>query len=101
MVEGCPLCPDCRVGTRTSRRRDVAGVYVALGGVGKGLVLLELALKVMRPKERATSSRLDASNGGIDLCDGPRAFGGEVCTSGNAVVIAAEDDRDELHRQAK
>jgi hypothetical protein len=101
------------VGGRPSRRRRAPSsrpnkkiynqwltVYVALGGVGKGLVLLDLALKAIRPKAE-TPRRLGVANGDIDLGDGPRAFGGEVRASGNAVVIAAEDDRDELHRRAK
>lgn len=66
----------------------VPGLLVAAGDTGKGMLGLDLALKV------ATGRKHD----GIDL-NPVMAFGGEVVGFGAAVVISAEDDKGEIHRR--
>jgi hypothetical protein len=65
-----------------------AGLLVAMGDAGKGIVTLDLALKVALPKE----------DGGLtgEVID---ALGGPVEATGAVVILAAEDDRDEIHRR--
>jgi hypothetical protein len=66
----------------------VPGLLVAAGDTGKGMLGLDLALKV------ATGHK----HKGIDL-NPVMAFGGEVVGFGAAVVISAEDDKGEIHRR--
>lgn len=66
----------------------VPGLLVASGDMGKGMLGLDLALKV------ATG----AKHKGIDL-NPVQAFGGDVMSFGTAVVISAEDDKGEIHRR--
>lgn len=66
-----------------------AGLLVAMGDAGKGILTLDLALKIALPKH---------DNHGI-LDDAPHALGGEVTATGPVVILAAEDDRDEIHRR--
>jgi len=61
-----------------------ASVLAAMGGTGKGMLMLDLALKV--------------------ACDtpgilGPTALGCTVTSFGRAVILSAEDDAGELHRR--
>lgn len=65
-----------------------AGIFAATGGAGKGMLVLDLSLKVATPQP-----------GGGMLDIKPMVFGHRVVASGAAVVIAAEDDWDELHRR--
>lgn len=56
-------------------------VFAAAGDSGKGMMTLDLAMKV-------------ASGEGMQ-----NAFGGLVAHHGSAIILSAEDDRDELHRR--
>ena len=56
-------------------------VFAAAGDSGKGMMTLDLAMKV-------------ASGEGMQS-----SFGGLVAQHGSAVILSAEDDRDELHRR--
>ena len=56
-------------------------VFAAAGDSGKGMMTLDLAMKV------ASGFSMQSS------------FGGLVSTHGNVVVMTAEDDKDELHRR--
>lgn len=56
-------------------------VFAAAGDSGKGMMTLDLAMKV-------------ASGDGMQ-----NAFGGMVSQHGTAIILSAEDDRDELHRR--
>jgi hypothetical protein len=69
--------------------RSTAGLLVAMGDAGKGILTLDLALKVALPKHDAD---------GV-LNDPPMAFGGEVVATGPVVLFLAEDDMDEVHRR--
>jgi hypothetical protein len=66
-----------------------AGLLVAMGDAGKGIVTLDLALKVALPKH---------DRDGV-LDDGPSTLGATVAATGPAVILAAEDDKDEIHRR--
>lgn len=59
-------------------------LLAAMGGVGKSMLLLDLAFKV-------------------SCCDpnplGPTAFGHTVTSFGRSVIMFGEDDRDEIHRR--
>lgn len=66
-----------------------AGLLVAMGDAGKGILTLDMALKVALPKHD--------SDGVLD--ETPLALGGAVDVTGPAVILAAEDDKDELHRR--
>jgi hypothetical protein len=65
----------------------VSGILASLGGVGKSFALLDLAFKVCRFDSETWTE--------------PRAFGGEIMRFGSAVVLSAEDSRDELHRRVR
>ena len=65
-----------------------AGLLAAMGDAGKGILTLDLALKVALPKPE----------GGI-VDDGPLCMGARVVATGPVVILAAEDDRDEIHRR--
>jgi 5S rRNA maturation endonuclease (ribonuclease M5) len=56
-------------------------VFAAAGDSGKGMMTLDLAMKV--------SSGASMQN----------AFGGLVAEHGDAIIITAEDDKDEMHRR--
>jgi hypothetical protein len=56
-------------------------VFAAAGDSGKGMMTLDLAMKV-------------ASGEGMQ-----NSFGGLVAHHGTAIILSAEDDRDELHRR--
>jgi|ETNvirnome_6_100_1030635.scaffolds.fasta_scaffold06772_3 5S rRNA maturation endonuclease (ribonuclease M5) len=58
-------------------------ILAGMGDSGKGMVTLDLAVKV------ATGS-----NNRIE-----EALGGTVLSNGNAVIFTAEDDKDEIHRR--
>ena len=64
-----------------------ASNLAAMGGGGKGLLLLHLALQVV------CEFKPDLLN------EYPKAFGNNVMQRGTAVIFSAEDDRDELHRR--
>ena len=66
----------------------VATVFAALGGAGKGMMTLDLALKVAQP-----------AMPGMDFSPNAAAFGGAVVERGTAVILSAEDDQDEIHRR--
>lgn len=65
-----------------------AGVFAAMGDTGKGMMMLDLALKVAggQPGDEKSS-------------DPPRAFGGRVLAFGTAVILSAEDDQEEFHHR--
>jgi len=56
-------------------------VFAAAGDSGKGMMTLDLAMKVASGKSMQSS------------------FGGFVANHGNVVLMSAEDDKDELHRR--
>lgn len=60
-------------------------VLAAKGDTGKGMLMLDLALKV------------GGQPGGV--IDPVVALGKEISTHGTAVILTAEDDRDEMHRR--
>lgn len=67
---------------------DSAMLLAAPGGTGKGMTLLDLAIKVaIGPTQ------------GIDLNASAGFFGHEIKTFGPVVYLAAEDDLDEVHRR--
>ncbi len=62
-------------------------LVAAMGGAGKGLLMLDLALKVAGPRGSFTSP--------------VTAFGHEIMTHGPVVIFSAEDNRDEIHRRVE
>ncbi len=56
-------------------------VFAAAGDSGKGMMTLDLAMKVASGQSMAN------------------AFGGLIAEHGDAIVITAEDDKDEIHRR--
>lgn len=68
----------------------VAGLMAAMGDTGKGMMLLDLALKVAAGEPTAPGKQNFAP---------PLAFGREVIEFGSAVIMSAEDDFAELHRR--
>jgi len=56
-------------------------VFAAAGDSGKGMMTLDLAMKV------ASGEPMQS------------AFGGMVSTFGDAIILSAEDDKDEMHRR--
>lgn len=67
---------------------DSAMLLAAPGGTGKGMTLLDLAIKVASGPAQ-----------GIDLNASAGFFGHEVKAHGPVVYLAAEDDLDEVHRR--
>ena len=65
------------------------GILAALGDAGKGMLTLDLALKVA------------ADWTGQSLIAPPMAFGNLVQEFGTAVILTAEDDLAEVHRRIK
>lgn len=63
------------------------GVFAAPGDTGKGMLLVDLAVKVATPEPP-----------GMDM-NPPMAFGHLVARRGAVVILSAEDDTDELHRR--
>jgi hypothetical protein len=63
-------------------------MVAAIGGIGKSMTMLRLALDVTTGEPRGEK---DAGS--------ERSLGGEVCSHGSAVLITAEDDADEVHRR--
>jgi len=64
-----------------------ASLIAAMGGSGKGMLGIHLALQVTSDYEP-------------DLLNPyPRAFGNDVLQKGTAVIFSAEDDRAEIHRR--
>lgn len=64
----------------------VASLLAAAGGTGKGMLGLDLALKVAGVPSRS-------------IVDPVEAFGNRVQSHGTAVILAAEDDGPEIHRR--
>lgn len=60
-----------------------AGLLVAMGDAGKGILTLDLALKIAAEKRPG------------DV----QAMGGDVVATGSVVILAAEDDHDTIHRR--
>jgi len=56
-------------------------IFAAAGDSGKGMMTLDLAMKV------ASGESMQSS------------FGGIVSTHGDAIILSAEDDKDEMHRR--
>ena len=56
-------------------------VFAAAGDSGKGMMTLDLAMKVASGQSMAS------------------AFGGLIAEHGDAIIITAEDDKDEMHRR--
>lgn len=87
----------CFVGEPPARRwlvKDVlplgcAGILAAMGDAGKGVMTLDLALKI--------ACRADAETGLVD--DGIPALSGSVAEHGAAVIFTAEDSQEEVHRR--
>lgn len=65
------------------------GFFAALGGTGKGMIMMDLAAKVATPP-----------TGGFDA-NPPLALGHKVIKHGRVVILSAEDDRDELRRRLR
>lgn len=65
-----------------------ASILAGMGDTGKGLLTLNLALAV------ATGSPQESS-----ISPEPIAFGNAVKQFGTAVILTAEDDKDEIHRR--
>ena len=63
-------------------------MLAATGGTGKSMLMLKLALEV------STGELTDRQHDHPDLI-----LGGEVSCHGSAVLITAEDDKDEVHRR--
>lgn len=61
-----------------------AGLLVAMGDAGKGILTLDLGLKIAAKKAAG---------------DELTCLGGKVSASGSVVILAAEDDRDSIHRR--
>jgi len=68
-----------------------AMILAAPGGTGKGILTLNLALHVASPPPQA----------GIDLNSSSLFFGHQLVDHGPVVMLAAEDDMDEVHRRAE
>lgn len=66
-------------------------MLAAMGGVGKGMLTLDLALQVAAGEEEIRSQN--------DYNPVPSAFGNPIVTHGPVVIFTAEDDNDELHRR--
>lgn len=66
-----------------------AGMLAAAGGTGKGMLILDLALKV---------TAMPATDGRIDVRP-PLAFGCTVAAHGHVIILSAEDNQDEIHRR--
>ena len=64
-------------------------VLAASGGTGKGMIGLDLALKIVCEYEGKDDL----------LAPYPVSFGNAVVQHGSVVIFSAEDDRDELHRR--
>lgn len=64
-----------------------AGVLAASGDSGKGILTLDLGLKIAREKKPGL------------LPDELTCFGGKIAATGTVVILAAEDDRDTIHRR--
>ena len=60
-------------------------ILSAQGDAGKGMLLLDLGLKV--------------AGGKVDGMTDVSAFGNEVSAFGGVVILTAEDDKDEMHRR--
>lgn len=63
------------------------GIFAAPGDTGKGMLMLDLAVKVATNAHR-----------GFDA-NPLTAFGHKVVTRGSVAILSAEDDTDELHRR--
>jgi len=68
---------------------DGAFIFAAPGGTGKGLLTLDLAIKVCQGPGQ-----------GIDLNHSAGTLGHQVMQHGPVVMFCAEDDIDEVHRRA-
>lgn len=79
--------PDLSVLVSGTFALGVPIVLAAEGGIGKGLLTLDLALKVAQPKPQGMNFKP------------PVAFGGDVVQHGTVVILSAEDDRGEIHRR--
>jgi phage/plasmid primase-like uncharacterized protein len=65
-------------------------ILAAMGDAGKGMLSLDLALKVAA----------DPGSGELDFGYGAgEAFGNQVMESGSVIIFSAEDDKDEIHRR--
>lgn len=71
-----------------------AGVLAAVGDAGKSMLALRLALSVA-----CDPLPVDAANGLLGPIGAPTFFGQPITGRGAAVVLTAEDDRDEVHRR--
>lgn len=65
-----------------------AGLLVAMGDAGKGILTLDLALKIVGKKPSP----------GLAV-DHPTSLGGRVVATGRVVILAAEDDREAIHQR--
>lgn len=75
--------PELQFVVKNTIPRGVVGLLSAMGDTGKGMLLLDLALKICQDKA------------GMSL----KAFGNTVTTTGSAVIFAGEDTADEIHRR--
>jgi hypothetical protein len=64
--------------------RAKAGLLVAMGDAGKGILTMDLALKVAADKRPGAE---------------PTCMGHRVVSTGSVVILAAEDDSDTVHRR--
>lgn len=75
--------PELQFVVKNTIPRGVVGLLSAMGDTGKGMLLLDLALKICQDKT------------GMSL----KAFGNPVTATGSAVIFAGEDTADEIHRR--
>ena len=64
------------------------GILAAMGDAGKGMLALDLGVKVASNPEG-----FDFNNGAME------AFGNNIEEHGTVVIFSAEDDKDEIHRR--
>ena len=85
---------DCYLGPAPKQEWLVSGLlplgvpalFCAAGGTGKGMLTLDLGLRVAG----GTSGRIDFDD---------KWLGARVCSHGSVVILTAEDTQDEIHRR--
>lgn len=75
--------PELKYVVKNTIPRGVVGLLSAMGDTGKGMLLLDLALKICQPKDGMPQ----------------KAFGNLVAATGSVVIFAGEDTADEIHRR--
>lgn len=75
--------PELKFVVKNTIPRGVVGLLSAMGDTGKGMLLLDLALKICQSKDGMPQ----------------KAFGNLVTATGSVVIFAGEDTADEIHRR--